>query len=136
MNPKEFVDTIYLGDRYCKSILIDGYSEYVKIQVNMISRVRSITGKWDYYNDENIENGLIVFTEVDSIVLEPVGIIPNDLIEFVEVKALDEEGNKYSFELSVCSCSKQGEYKYGTIKIIAEGIHLENPDNKGQIISQ
>lgn len=129
MNPKEFVNTIYLGDRFCKSILIDGYSQTVKIQVNMISRIRSISGYWEYYNDENIDNGLIVFTEVDSIMFELNGLLPNDAIEFEDVKSVDGEDNKFIFELSAASCNCQGDYEYGLIRIIAQGIHLEDPTN-------
>jgi hypothetical protein len=131
MHPKEFINTIYLGDRFCKNILIDGYSETVKIQVNMISRIRNTSGEWQYYNDENIEDGLIVFTEVDTIIFEPNGLIPNDEIEFVDVKVVNCEENKFIFELSATSCNKQGECEYGIIKIVSRGVHLENPANPG-----
>lgn len=129
MNPKEFVNTIYLGDRFCKSILIDGYSEIVKIQVDMISRIRSSSGEWQYYNDENIENGFIVFTEVESITFEPKGIIPNDEIEFIDVKNVDGEDNKFIFKLVCASYNKKGMYDNGSITIVAEGIYLEDPTN-------
>ncbi len=52
MNIPDFLKTIYLGDRACKSILLDGYENEVKIQIDCISRVRGET--WDYYNEENL----------------------------------------------------------------------------------
>ena len=73
----EFLRTIYLGDRACKSIAIDGWGKRAMIQVDEISRVRSAAGKRDYYNDENIVDGLLVFTDARSILLDPIGPIPN-----------------------------------------------------------
>lgn len=127
MNPREFINTIYLGDRFCKSILIDGYNERVKIQINMISRIRSASGNWDYYNDENIENGLIVFTGVKSILLEPQGFLPNDEIELVSAEPIEGDEAKFLFNISAASCDQQGKYTKVEVSVLAEGIHLEDP---------
>lgn len=134
MNIKEFVETIYLGDRFCKSILIDGYSQIVKIQINVISRIRNVSGQWDYNNNENIHDGFIVFTGVSSIKLDPVGIIPNDLIEFVSVKQSDDVDDSFIFELEADSCDEEGKYTHGTITITSKGIYLEDPCKTGRII--
>lgn len=129
MNPSEFVHTIYLGDRYCKSILIDSYNEKVKIQINEISRVRSASAQWEFYIDEDIEDGLIVFTGIESVIFEPQGLIPNDEIEFVSIEPLEDNKDKFLFNLFAVSCDKNGKCTEGTIKIIATGIHLEDPHN-------
>jgi len=52
----------------------------IVIQVDEISRVRSASGRWEYYNEENIVDGLMVFTDARSIKFDPVGPIPNDYI--------------------------------------------------------
>lgn len=127
MNPREFINTIYLGDRFCKSILIDGYNERVKIQINMISRIRSASGNWEYYNDENLEDGLIVFTGVKSISLEPKGFIPNDEIELVNAEPIEGDEAKFLFNILAASCDQQGKYTKVEVSILAEGIHLEDP---------
>ena len=88
MRPTELVKTIYLGDRACKSIAIDGWNRRVAMQVDEISRVRSASGNWECYNDENIMDGLIVFTEVGSISFDPPGPIPNDYINDLEIEPL------------------------------------------------
>lgn len=131
MNPSEFINTIYLGDRFCKSILIDGYNERVKIEINMISRIRSTSGNWEYYNDENIEDGLIVFTGVKSISLEPQGFIPNDEIELVSAKLFEGDEGRFLFNISAASCDKQGKCTRVELSIIAAGIHLEDPTKHG-----
>ena len=96
----------------------------------MISRIRSASGKWEYYNDENIEDGLIVFTGVRSISLEPQGFIPNDEIEFENVESVKGNDEEYLFNLSAESCDQQGKYTEVKIKIIATGIQLEDPSSK------
>ncbi|WP_454054453.1 DUF6258 family protein [Clostridium sp. Marseille-Q7071] len=136
MNPREFINTIYLGDRFCKSILIDGYNERVKIQINTISRIRSESGNWEYYNDENIEDGLIVFTGVKSILLEPQGFIPNDEIEIVSAELIEDDEESFIFNISAASCDQQGRCTRVEMKIIAEAIHLEDPTNQGVEINE
>lgn len=127
LNPSKFINTIYLGDRFCKSILIDGYNERVKIQINMISRIRSKSGNWDYYNDENIEDGLIVFTGVKSISFEPQGFIPNDEIGLVSAKPINDVEGRFLFDINATSCNEQGNYTSIDVSIIATGIYLEDP---------
>lgn len=129
MNPKDLIDTIYLGDRFCKNVLIDGSNELVKIQMNMISRIRSDSRKWDYYNDENIKDGFIVFEQVEGMTMELNGQVPNDAIEFANIEEVSGDVNKYIFEISAASCDKNGNYEYGVIRIEARDIYLEDPCN-------
>ena len=88
MNPTEFVKTIYLGDRACKAIIIDGWNSCVRLQVDCISRVRDMTGKWDFYTEEDVSDGFIVFDGVGAIELRNAGHVPNDSINsFVVLKS-------------------------------------------------
>lgn len=52
MKPDDFLNSIYLGDRACKAILLDGWRKEVKIQIDAISRVRGET--WDFYSAEDV----------------------------------------------------------------------------------
>lgn len=133
MNPVDFIKTIYLGDRGCKKIIIDGWNEQIKIQVTTISRVRN--GTWDFYTDEDIENGLIVFSNVKSICFEPNNHIPNDTINYLVAEKMEEEG-LYLFTFSSYSVNKENEHVEVITRIIANEIYLENPSNSNAKITE
>jgi hypothetical protein len=73
MHPRELLKTIYLGDRFCQRIAIDCSERRLEIEVNVISRVRSTSGNWDYYTAEDIVDGVLVFTGLKSVRFEPPG---------------------------------------------------------------
>ena len=105
MNPEQLLQSIYLGDRGCKSVMIDSCNQRVAIQVDVISRRRPSAKTWDFYSDQDIKDGWLVFTDVRSVRFEPSGPLPNDLINDFSVKTLDSSGNQpgYFFELSIGS---------------------------------
>jgi hypothetical protein len=140
MEPAEFLKTIYLGDRACKRLLLDGWNNRVELQVDVISRVRDPSGHWNFYTDEDINDGLIVFSQVSSIKLSPSGPVPNDYINSFEVHPLDKKNNAkgckqlYVFQLSVSSVDPQGNSCEVYIDIVAEDVHLEDPQHPGIVI--
>ena len=145
MNPRQFVSTIYLGDRAFKSILIDGWNSRVYVHVDAVSRTRSQSGKWEFYIDEDILEGRIVFTDVDSIAMEPAGYVPNDCIESLTVESVSQypdsnESEGFLFKLQVFSSQKSepanASYVKVTISIRAKGIHLEDPARPGVEIKE
>lgn len=60
MNAVEFVRSLYLGDRACKAITMDGWNASIRISVDTISRVRSPSAEWDYYTAEDVADGVLV----------------------------------------------------------------------------
>lgn len=134
MNIVEFLKTIYLGDRGCKSILIDGWSDEIKVQVTCISRVRNAA--WDYYTDEDLPDGFLVFEGVRSVALEPRGVIPNDLINDIRAEPLVGEQAKFLIVISVDAVDAIGHRTEVKVEIRADSMALEDYKNPGHKITR
>ncbi|WP_250392083.1 DUF6258 family protein, partial [Escherichia coli] len=48
--------------------------------MNLISRIAYGTTEWNFYNNEDLENGYLVFTDVTFFNIIPNGSIPDDYI--------------------------------------------------------
>ena len=128
----DFLRTIYLGDRACKSITIDGSNKCVVIKVDEISRVRSESGNWEFYNDENIVDGLLVFSDVRSVLFDPAGPIPNDYISGLTAEPLHD--GHFRFLFSAASVDRSARSTEVLMTIEAKRLHLENPSIPGVAI--
>ncbi|WP_156162589.1 MULTISPECIES: DUF6258 family protein [Burkholderia] len=126
-NPFDFFKTVYLGDRACKAISINTWDSVVRVQVDLISRIRSASGNWDFYADEDVENGFIVFKNVKYFSMAPEGLLPNDLINSVSVEKDDQEGF-WVFVLSIDSADERGQSEEVQIRIVAESVFIERED--------
>ena len=123
MKISQFLKTIYLGDRACKSITVNGWNSEVKIQINCISRIRS--ENWDFYDAEDLPDGFLVFEGVHKIEFDPTGHLPNDLINDIY---LDEQRKSDTAEcvvLNVDSVDSDGVRTELLIRIFANAISLE-----------
>lgn len=129
MTPAEFIRTIYLGDRGCKSIEIDGWTKRVIVHVDLISRVRG--PNWDFYSAEDIHDGRIVFSGVQSFRLEPSGPIPNDFISDLSVS---EEDGELVFTMAIGAVADDGASSEVLVHLRASAIHLEDPLRPGESI--
>jgi hypothetical protein len=137
MSPTELLKTVYLGDRSCKGIFIEGWRGQVSLQVDVISRINSPSETWDFNTEGDITDGRLVFTGVTSICFEPSGPIPNDLINEIRVDNRPDSysGKKaFTFLISVGSVDEAGTSTEVIIQVQAEGLHLEDPANPGQAI--
>jgi hypothetical protein len=132
MLASEFLKTIYLGDRACKSITIDGWNNCVAIKVDEISRVRSESGNWEFYNDENIVDGLLVFSDVRSVLFDPAGPIPNDYISDLSAEPLPDGHIRFRF--SAASVDKSARRTKVLVMVEAKRLHLEDPSAPGVVI--
>lgn len=123
-----FLSTIYLGDRACKSLLIDGWRGIVELTVNLVSRIRDPSGNWNYYSDEDIENGIVVFSGIEAISLDPPGRFPNDTIEDLVVERIGDHG-LVEFRLTATQVVENGNAYKVIVRITARDVYLVDPIN-------
>lgn len=130
MKLEKFMRSVYLGDRACKSIVMDGRNRELKIQIDCISRVRS--EKWENYTAEDFVDGFLVFEDVESVTFTPPGCIPNDWIEWASIYEDFMQSGMNKFVINAGSVDKQGDEKEIQLCILARTAALE--DSKGSRI--
>ncbi|MGE6786307.1 DUF6258 family protein [Ensifer adhaerens] len=121
MKPDEFLNSLYLGDRACKAIVLDGWREEVKIQIDSISRLRS--GTWNV--DENVRDGFLVFEGVDHVSFDPPGRIPNDEIGSIEFVGYD--GERFTVVIELGAADEISDYGFIKTTIRAKAVAIEKP---------
>lgn len=126
MTPDQFIKTIYLGDRLCLSISIEGTKKRVLLKVDCISRVRG--DSWSYHSAEDVHDGFLVFENVSSCNLELKGPLPNDWVEPVSVTQLAEKENAWEFVFSLGVVDSQGMSSEKLLTVIAESLAIETKD--------
>lgn len=129
MKPDVFIQTIYLGDRCLKGISIFPWENRVELQVDLISRIRSPTGNWEFYSDEDIPDGRLVINDVQSLQFLPSGPVPNDVIESISAEPLPN--GRYEIVLNVEAVHADAQATLVRITLNAATIHLESPDRPG-----
>ena len=126
-DPLKFLKTIYLGDRGVTGISMDSVRKTVKIHIDCISRVR---GKnWNYYTDEDLENGAIVFTGCKKFFFDTNGILPSDFIEIESVEQTADDEYSIVFDVSSYSFDEK-RLVPAKLKIIFQSVYLESCDGK------
>ena len=136
MDPVTFMKTVYVGDRACKRIILDGWNNQIIVQVNRISRVRDPSEQWNFYDAEDINDGLIVLSQVEFFIMDPPGLVPNDEIYDIVVEPLDGEGCTsekplYLFKFYIGHVDQEANHQEVTISIKAQSVHLEDPSQPG-----
>lgn len=133
LEPDRFLRTVYVGDRACKALRIESWNNEVVIEVTCISRVRSTSGDWEYYSEWDIPNGRIVFTGVESISFQPAGPLPNDFINYIVAKPASNSRARslWTFEASISSVADDATTTEVIVVILAEDVHLEDPNRAG-----
>lgn len=126
------IDRLYLGDRAVTGIDIDSRNLIVRIRVDSISRISKVSSKWGFLDDENIENGFLVFAGVYHLEISPAGIIPGDYIIDYELVQ-----NQNGIEFSITTIGQPNSVYKGDqdSKVIIKGLDcwLED-ENKNKVL--
>ncbi len=126
MTPDQFIKTIYLGDRSCLSINLEGTDKKVLLKVDCISRVRGET--WNYDDSEDVHQGFLVFEKVTSCNLDLTGQLPNDWIEPISVKKIADNATGWEFIFSLGVVDSKGMSSEKLLTVVAENISIETKD--------
>jgi hypothetical protein len=133
LEPERLLQTIYIGDRACKAVLIDSWKDRVAVQIDVISRLKPGAKTWDFDTEEDIQDGWLVFSEVSAIRFDPPGPLPNDYITSISVKSADSPKAfaRFLFELSIGSVNEFADSTEVRVLIEANHLHIEDPKRPG-----
>lgn len=134
MNPIKFLKTLYFGDRYCTELITDNEKSQVELYVNSISRIRDKSGEWNFYFDEDIDDGVIIITGVKKIIFDKSGLLPNDQIYDIYASKIDE--SFYEFSIETSHVDKKGITTDLIIKVFGEGVYLLDPKHPDVMITE
>jgi len=118
--------------RRLRSVRRRSWNKVVRLKVDCISRLRPGAQEWNFYTDEDIEDGWLVFEGVDRFHLQNDGYVPNDLINDIQVVAT--EGEKVVVEVWVDAGIVDGVHHEAMIRVRCTGMHLEDPKRPGEKI--
>lgn len=121
--PDQLLKSVYLGDRACTGFILDAVKRRFEVVVDLISRIRSHDGLWNYYSKEDIPDGRLVFENVTAVSLDPPGPLPNDYILGVSVEPQEDQ---FVFKVKVASVEAESSSEV-TITIHASDFYLSDP---------
>ena len=138
MNPKDFFNTIYLGDRACKEISIDFWNNVIRLKIDCIARTTPPVCQWGFNENNQIDDGNLVFSGVVSYEMNPQGIFANDYIYeyFIENVYNDETGVIYVFVFEMGYAKTISDGGSMTVKIEARDLWIEDPKIPGVRITE
>lgn len=126
MNPAKLIGSIYLGDRGCKAFVFDETKRQLKIQVDCISLLRPGTDRWDYYTERDIQNGWVIFSGVDAVIMKPENVEPNDFINDISVERDAGLDGRYEITMSISSVDDKGNSREVIILARSSDARLED----------
>lgn len=127
---KSFLQSIYLGDRYCEKVEIR--DQKILFQLNCISRLEEGTKEWNYYTEKDIEHGYLVFDEVVNYCAKSK-LSFND--EIYEIEVIDKKDKIYSFMVYGCNMSADSISTDIEMLIKAKKFYIFDPKD-GSIITE
>jgi hypothetical protein len=126
MKPKDLIKSIYLGDRGCKQFVHDTENKQIKIQVDCISFLRPGSTTWDYYSEHDLQDGWIVFSGAERVLIEPPNLQPNDFINEILVEDAEDSNGRDRVSISTAGVNAEGKLTDILISGVVEDAHIED----------
>lgn len=133
MDPIELMRSVYLGDRACKSIIMDGWNKRLSFQIDVLSRIRSTSGHWNFYSAEDLIDGRLVFSEVAELCGDFRGLLPNDFIDLrvMTAHARTSRALVFACEAVLGVVDEAANTSEVRLQFQAQRLHLEDPSKPG-----
>lgn len=125
-----FLNSLYFGDRFCEKVEIS--DKKIVFQINCISKLKSGSTTWNYYSNEDIEHGCLVFDEIKEYHSTSELIINEDIYE---ISVLDKSDDVYTFLIQGSNFSDNLMSTDIEMTIQAKKFYIYNPNNNCNIYS-
>ncbi|MBD5515018.1 MAG: hypothetical protein HDR06_10310 [Lachnospiraceae bacterium] len=125
---KKFLNSIYLGDRFCEKMDIS--DDKIYIQINCISRIEEGTEEWNYYSQKDIKHGYLVFDGVCEYCFS-TNLLFND--EIYEICVINKEDDIYDFIVYGNNISNEAVSTDLELRIKAREFYIIDPIDNSQI---
>lgn len=123
------IDRLHLSERGITGLEIDSRNLIVRVKIDSISRLPVGSNEWSYYDEEDLDNGYLVFSDVFFLEVSPAGIIPGDYI--IEYELVEKHT---SWEFTIITVGQPNRVykgdKESTIKIKFHDCWLENKNKE------
>lgn len=126
---KKFLDSLYLGDRYCERMKIG--DNKIIFQINCISRLEEGSTEWNYCSGKDIEHGCLVF---DGVVEYHTNTELEFNDEIYSVDIVGKEDGLYSFVVCGCNVSDENISTGIEFRIKAKQFYIFNPQQNCNIV--
>lgn len=126
----KLINSLYLGDRFCENVSF--LQNKIIIQMNCISRIKKGSDTWNFYTDEDIQHGKIVFDDVTWYHSDSE-LIFNDAI--YEIKVTDYENDIFLFTIYGSNVSEKAVSTDVELKIKAKRFYIINPKDNSIILN-
>lgn len=127
MEVEQLIKKLYFGESGCKNIIIDCWAEKIKIQLDSFFL---LTGDcFCYQNDQEITDGLIVFSGVKLFSFSNENIPNDSLNEIVVLEKSDSVIGLHKFAISINHIDEHAQSTEVILTILADAISIETPSN-------
>lgn len=126
---KKLINSLYLGDRFCERMEVS--DNQIIIQINCISRIEEGQREWNYYVNEDIIHGCLIFDNISEYYAN-TDLEFNDEIYSLDIIGIEDES--YLFVVNGCNVSNDNISTDIEYHIKAKGFFIFDPQQNRKIL--